>query len=86
MKTNQRGIAGRHSWFGPGRAVVIVQVALSLVLVTGAVLMAGTFRNLTSADMGFDRDHVLLVPADLSDNRGSAERLYAAAGKTFVSD
>jgi predicted permease len=47
-----------------GRALVAVQVALSLALVAGAGLFLSTFRNLDSVDLGYARDHALLVTID----------------------
>jgi len=64
MKANARGLieGGR---FGLGKALVVVQVALSLVLLIGAGLMLGTFFRLETLDPGFEREHVLLVGVDL---------------------
>jgi putative ABC transport system permease protein len=47
--------------FGPGRALVIAQVALSLLLLVGAGLFARTLSNLKAQDLGFDQEHTLLV-------------------------
>jgi putative ABC transport system permease protein len=47
--------------FGPGRALVIAQVALSLLLLVGAGLFARTLSNLKAHDLGFDQEHTLLV-------------------------
>jgi putative ABC transport system permease protein len=44
--------------------LTVVQIALTIVLVTGAGLFARTLQNLRAADMGFDRDHVLLASID----------------------
>ena len=44
--------------------LTVVQIALTILLVTGAGLFARTLQNLRAADMGFDRDHVLLVSID----------------------
>jgi predicted permease len=46
--------------FRLGRALVVAQVALSLVLLVGAGLFMRTLKNLRSQDMGFERHHVLL--------------------------
>jgi predicted permease len=64
MKANARGTIER-SKFGLGKALVVVQVALSLVLVAGAGLMLATFFRLETLDPGFERDHVLLADVDL---------------------
>jgi predicted permease len=50
--------------FNLGRALVIVQVALSLLLVSGAGLLARTLWNLLEMDLGFEREHVLTVRID----------------------
>jgi predicted permease len=47
-----------------GRTLVVVQVALALLLVTGAGLLARTLWNLLQMDLGFDREHVLTVRID----------------------
>ena len=52
------GAGGRLSI---GRVLVIAQVALSLLLLVGAGLLARTLRNLTGQDLGFARDHMLLI-------------------------
>src|SRR4030095_2901859 len=44
--------AGRHHI---RRALVVVEVALAVMLVTGASLLIRTVYNLTSVDAGFDR-------------------------------
>jgi predicted permease len=44
--------------------LTVVQIALTIVLVTGAGLFARTLQNLRDADMGFDRDHILLASVD----------------------
>jgi predicted permease len=43
------------------RALVVAQVALSVVLLVGAGLLVRSFQNLTTLDAGYRRDHVLLV-------------------------
>jgi putative ABC transport system permease protein len=77
IKADSRGIIRGHSRFSLGKALVMVQVALSLVLATGAELMMGTFRNLVAADMGFDRNDVLVAIADFSQVRDSPGQIYS---------
>jgi putative ABC transport system permease protein len=65
MKTGGRGATDSRERFSLRRLLVVVQVALSLVLVVGALLFVRTLRNLTSIDPGFRRDGVLVVNFDL---------------------
>jgi putative ABC transport system permease protein len=58
----KEGLRGGSS--GPGRnrlrsLLVVSEVALALVLLAGAGLMVKGFRNLISADQGFNSNHVL---------------------------
>ena len=48
------------------KALVISQVALSLVLTVGACLFLRTLNNLSRADIGFDREDVLRLDIDSS--------------------
>ncbi len=57
-----------------GRALVIVQVALSLVMIFGAGLLVRTLRNLETLDSGFSRDDVLLFGLDPSKAGYKGER------------
>ena len=77
LKSNGRGVAEGHSRFTVGKALVVGQLALSLVLVIGAGLLLGTFRKLVLLDPGFKRDGVLIVSVNLR-NAGYDERRYAA--------
>jgi putative ABC transport system permease protein len=55
----------RHLRFLAGKCIVAVQVALSLVLVVASGLFLKSFQNLATLDIGFDRDNVVLVGANL---------------------
>ncbi|HEV7550890.1 MAG TPA: ABC transporter permease [Candidatus Angelobacter sp.] len=46
------------------KGLVIVQVALSLLLVAGAGLFLRTLWNLQSVNLGYQKEHLLLVSAD----------------------
>jgi hypothetical protein len=54
---------GRRS-LTTGKVLIVAQMALSFVLVTGAVLLSRTLWNLLSTDLGFDREHVITVRVD----------------------
>ena len=64
IKSGARVVEG-HTRFSVGKALVVLQVAISLMLVVGAVLFAATFRTLTTMDAGFRADGVTLVSADM---------------------
>jgi putative ABC transport system permease protein len=65
LKEKGRGRGEGASPLSLGKALVIGQVALSLVLVAVAGLLLGSFRKLATLDPGFRRDGVLLVTIDL---------------------
>lgn len=75
MKSQSRGIVEGHTRFRLGKALVVVQVALSLVLVVSAGFLVGSFRNLTHLDPGFDAQGVLLATVDLRRSNVSADGL-----------
>jgi putative ABC transport system permease protein len=58
-----RGVAS-NTTRGVGGGLVIVQVALSLVLVVGAGLFLRSFAALAYRDLGFDRNRVLVAVVD----------------------
>ena len=65
MKAGSRGSTDTRERFGMRRALVVAQVAMSLVLVVGALLFVRTLRNLMSVDAGFSQDGILVVNLDL---------------------
>ena len=56
-------IRGRSS-FDLTKGLVVAQVALSLLLLTGAGLLVGTLKNLKSVDTGYSRANILLFGID----------------------
>jgi len=56
---DQAGRGGRS--FGLTKVLVIGQIAISLVLLVGATLFAGSLLNLEAQPLGFDEEHVLLA-------------------------
>jgi predicted permease len=69
------GIVGRKPRLVARRALVVAQIALSLVLLSGAGLFARTLHNLRTFDSGYDRRGVLLAYVDPGD-KYSRDRLY----------
>jgi predicted permease len=76
MKSGARGTSDGREGLVVRRVLVVVQVALSLVLVVGAVLLGRTLWNLVVLDPGFKSAGVLIANLDLrragvpSDRRG----------------
>ncbi len=66
MKAAGRGLTADRQRFGLRRALVICQVALSLVLMAGALLFVRTLRNLLTLDTGFNRNGLLIMQFDAS--------------------
>jgi putative ABC transport system permease protein len=61
----------QHRVFGNG--LVVAQIGLSVVLLSGAVMFAGHLARLRGPALGFNRDSVLLVSLDPSRTGGSRE-------------
>jgi putative ABC transport system permease protein len=78
MKGGEGGNKDRRSGTSGIRWVVACQVALSLVLLVSAGLFITTFRNLTTRDIGFERNNVLILEANMR-NSGIPEDRQAAA-------
>jgi predicted permease len=94
MKAQGRGTTAARPMLG--KALVVAQVALSMMLVIAAGLLVSSFRRLVTLDPGFERDGVLLVGADYSStglesvrtrlsHRALVERFRALPGVTSAS-
>jgi predicted permease len=77
MRTKGRGIAGNRERFGVRQILVVSQVALSLVLVVGALLFSGSLRKLLAVDAGFQQNGVLLADIDFRRVQIPADRRIA---------
>jgi predicted permease len=64
IKAGGRGTTGDRAGFRFQRALVVAQVAVSLMLVVGALLFVRSFRNLLTLDPGFRTEGVLLAYFD----------------------
>ena len=66
MRASGRGLTADRGKFGLRRMLVISQVALSLVLLVGALLFVGSLRNLSTLDPGFRENGLLITGVDIS--------------------
>jgi predicted permease len=66
LKASGRGITAGRGRFGLRRALVVSQIALSLVLLVGSLLFARSLRNLLTVDAGFREDGILITNVDFS--------------------
>ena len=64
MSLAGRGLTIARERFGLRRGLVVMQVALSLVLLVTALLFVGTVRNILNIDAGFQRDGILAMDVD----------------------
>jgi putative ABC transport system permease protein len=64
LKEGGRGVAGGHQ--RTQRALVVVQIALAVVLLTGGSLLFRTIHNLLEVNPGFDARHVITFQVGLS--------------------
>jgi predicted permease len=66
MRSSGRGLTSGRARLGWQRALVVAQIALSLVMVTSAMLFASSLRNLTGLDTGFSPADMVVVDVDFS--------------------
>lgn len=66
--------AGRHV---AQRALVVSEVAISLVLIVGAILLLATFWKLVHTPPGFTAENVLTFKSTLSDEQAATSAVFA---------
>jgi putative ABC transport system permease protein len=76
IKAHGRGTGG-DTRFRLGNVLVVVQVALSLMLVVAAGLFVRTFATLATRHFGFDRDPVLIASIDIQPLKLAPEARWA---------
>jgi predicted permease len=72
MKESSRSVTGSRSTLSKG--LLVMQVAMSLVLLVGAGLFLRTLDNLKSVDVGFDSTNLLMFNVNPSVNRYDVDR------------
>ena len=77
MNTTGRGLTTSRQGSGLRRVLVIAQVAMSLLLLAGALLFTRTLLNLSNLDAGFTRDGIMMTQVDFRAARVPLERRAA---------
>ena len=97
LKSHGRGMTSGRERFSLRRALVVSQVAVSLVLLVGALLFVRSLRNLLTLDAGFRQDGILITDLDLTRlklpverrqtyKREVLDRIRAIPGVLFAAD
>jgi predicted permease len=73
MKETSRSVQGSRSWLGKG--LLVVQVAISVVLLIGAALFLRTLENLRTVDVGFDPRNIVQFRVNPQLNRYDEGRI-----------
>ena len=81
LRTGGRGTTAGRDRFGLRRALVSIQVALSLVLLFGALLFVRSLQNLMAVDPGFRTEGILGVDLDMRRPGYPKERRIPVAGE-----
>jgi predicted permease len=74
MRTGGRGLTSSRSRFGTQRALVVVQIAVSLVLLVAALLFVRSFYNLMTFNAGMRQDGITVAFLAFQDSGVKGER------------
>lgn len=83
MKSGGRGLSAARERFGLRRFLVVSQVALSLVLLAGALLFVRSLTNLLTVDAGFQQNGILIANLDMTKLGFSAGRQHMTNEKVL---
>jgi len=81
LKENSRSISGSRTILS--RALLVLQVAMSLALLVGAGLFLTTLRNLRQVDIGFDPKNILMFRVNPQLNRYDQNRIATLYANMF---
>lgn len=83
LKESAQNIRGTASRFEPGRLLLALQTALSVVLVAAAGLFAGSLYRLLTVSYGFNPDDVSLIAVDTEKRVEKGPALAALYGQVL---
>ena len=84
MQSGGRSSTDSGERFAVRRALVVVQVALSTVLIVGALLFARSLQNLVTLDPGFRHDGIIAINVDLRRVNASDLTGNTAVAQTII--
>jgi predicted permease len=84
MQSGGRSSTDSGKRFAVRRGLVVVQVALSTVLIVGALLFARSLQNLVTLDPGFRHDGIIAVNVDLRRSNIGGPAGIAAIAQTIT--
>ena len=70
-----RGRGAHGSWLTPGKALVVLQIALSMLVLAGAGLLVRTLANLKTVNTGFDPRNLVIFGVDTTFSSRTGENL-----------
>jgi predicted permease len=73
LRTGGRGLTGHRERFALQRGLTVLQIAVSLVLLSGALLLIRSFWNLISLNPGFRQEGVFVTYVNFARSRPTAE-------------
>ncbi len=83
QKTSRSVVEGGGSRYSFRNALVVVQVALSLLLLVGAGLLVRSLEKLSETDLGYRRDHLVVASLDFSSAGYKDQRLANVYKRVF---
>jgi putative ABC transport system permease protein len=83
MRANGRGLTSGREKFSLRRALVVAQVAMSLVLLAGALLFVRSLQKLLAVDPGFRPEGIVAVSVDYRTAHFAKERIAEVRRQTL---
>ena len=80
LKESAGGSTARGGWITLGNSLVVVQIALTMVALTGAGLLIRTLSNLKFENVGFDAHYLLVFRVDATYSQRTGDRLKTLYG------
>lgn len=77
LRSSGRNVTGTGGKFSAGRLLVVAQVSLSVLLLVGTGMLLRSMQRLDNADVGADRNHLLIADVEAQQLGYAGARLLA---------